>query len=105
MYLLRSSRGALRAPVEVRDQRHAAESAAEAAAAAAAAAPAAAAFESELKEFDPKQNFFRGAKRRPGNLLKQLFTGFIVTQLGVDANPSLSGRRDLCLGVETQRLP
>ena len=48
-----ASRGALRAPVEVLDQIHAAAAAAEAAAVA-AAAPAAAAFVSELKEFDPK---------------------------------------------------
>ena len=51
MYLLWNSRGALRTPVEVRDQIHAAEAAAEAAAVA-AAAPAAAAFVSALKEFD-----------------------------------------------------
>ena len=43
MYLLRSSRGSLRAPVEVRDQIHAVEAAGEAAEAAAAAAAAAAA--------------------------------------------------------------
>ena len=58
MYLVRSSRGAFRAPVGVRDSIHAAEAAAEAAAAVAAAAPAAApaaaAFVSELKEFDHK---------------------------------------------------
>ena len=43
MYLRRNSRGALRAPVEVRDEIHAAEAAVEAAAASAAAPAAAAA--------------------------------------------------------------
>ena len=60
MYLSRSSRGALRAPIEARDEIHAAEAAEEPAAAAAAgpaaapAAAAAAALVSELKELDSK---------------------------------------------------
>ena len=36
------------------------------------------------------ENFFRGAKRRLGNLPKQLFTGFIVTKLAWMQNLSLS---------------